>query len=191
MEKTTFMTVWGTFSYKVMPFEAMCSALAWTTHQLKQHILYYTTWLIVKLDPIKYIFEKPSLSKKIARWQVLLSKYDIVYVSQKAIKRSVIVEFLVEHTHEDYVLMTFVFSNKDLISVLHIDKEEYNEDIWKMYFDGASNALGQGIIVVLISSKGDYYPITAKLNFNCTNNVAEYKACVMSLQAAIERRPIL
>ena len=57
-------------------------------------MLYYTTWLIAKLDPIKYVFEKPSLSGRIARWQVLLSEFDILYVSQNTIKGSAIANFL-------------------------------------------------------------------------------------------------
>ena len=56
-----------------------------------------------------------------------------------------------------------------------------------MYFDGASNALGRGVGVVLISPKGNHCPFTAKLSFDCTNNVAEYEACVLGLQAAVER----
>ena len=46
--------------------EKMCYALAWTAQRLRQYLLYHTTWLISKLDPIKYIFEKPSLLGKIA-----------------------------------------------------------------------------------------------------------------------------
>ena len=57
-----------------------------------------------------------------------------------------------------------------------------------MYFDGVSNALGRGVGTVLISPEGNYCPFTAKLSFDCTNNVAEYKACVMGLQAAIEKK---
>ena len=57
------------------------------------HAMSYT-WLITRLDPIKYIFEKPSLSRRIAKWQVLLSEYDIRYVYKKAIKRSPVAEFL-------------------------------------------------------------------------------------------------
>ena len=38
--------------------------------------------------------------------------------------------------------MSFDFPNEDLMTVLQIDKEETLEaDGWKMYFDGASNAL--------------------------------------------------
>ena len=57
-----------------------------------------------------------------------------------------------------------------------------------MYFDGASNALGRGVGAVLISPKGNHCPFTAKLSFNCTNNVAEYEACVLGLQAAIKKK---
>ena len=46
--------------------EKMCCALAWTAQRLRQNMLYHTTWLIARLDHIKYIFEKPSLSGRIA-----------------------------------------------------------------------------------------------------------------------------
>ena len=57
-----------------------------------------------------------------------------------------------------------------------------------MYFDGASNALRRGVGAILISPKGNHFPFTAKLSFDSTNNVAEYEACVMGLQAAIEKK---
>ena len=57
-----------------------------------------------------------------------------------------------------------------------------------MYFDGASNALGHGVGTILISPKGNHCPFTTKLSFDCTNNVAEYEARVMGLQAAIEKK---
>ena len=145
-------------------------------------MLYHTTWLIARLDPIKYIFEKPSLFKRIVRWQVLLSEFDIFYVSQKAIKGSAIADFLAKRINEEYEPMSFDFSDKDLTEVLQIDKEEtLEEDGWKMYFDGASNALGSGVGAVLISSEGNHCLFTAKLSFECTNNVVEYEACVLSL----------
>ncbi|XP_017973624.1 PREDICTED: uncharacterized protein LOC108661419 [Theobroma cacao] len=128
---------------------------------------------MAKLDLIKYIFEKPFLSGRIARWQVLLSEYDIVYVSEKSIKGSIIVNFLADRANEDY-------ESKRTIS------NELNP--WKMYFDGASNALGHGIEAVLISPNEKYYPATARLNFNCTNNITEYEALVIGLQAAIEMK---
>ena len=57
------------YESKYLLVEKMCCALAWTTQRLRQYLLYHTIWLISKLDPIKYIFEKPSLSGWIARWK--------------------------------------------------------------------------------------------------------------------------
>ncbi|PKI33702.1 hypothetical protein CRG98_045907, partial [Punica granatum] len=55
-----------------------------------------------------------------------------------------------------------------------------------MYFDVAVNSMGSGIGAVLISPDRHYYPVVAKIDFPCTNNVAEYEACILGLQAAID-----
>ena len=68
-----------------MLVEKTCCALAWASKKLRQYMLYYTTWLVSRMDPIKYIFEKPALTGKIAQWQVLLSEFDILFVARKAI----------------------------------------------------------------------------------------------------------
>ncbi|RDY05263.1 hypothetical protein CR513_10902, partial [Mucuna pruriens] len=57
-----------------------------------------------------------------------------------------------------------------------------------MWFDGASNLLGNGIRVVLASPKDQCFPFTAKLRFNCPNNIAEYEACTMGLMMALEHQ---
>ena len=78
--------------------------------------------------------------------------------------------------------MSFDFPDEDLMTVLQIEKEEsLEEDGWKVYFDGASNVLGRGVGAILISPEGNHCPFTAKLSFDCTNNMAEYEACVMGL----------
>ena len=91
-------------------------------------MLYHSTWLIIRLDPIKYIFEKPSLFGRIARWQVLLSEFDILYVSQKTIKGSTIADFLAKRANEEYEPMSFDFPNEDLMVVLQIEEESFEED---------------------------------------------------------------
>ncbi|RDX73710.1 Retrovirus-related Pol polyprotein from transposon 17.6, partial [Mucuna pruriens] len=67
-------------------------ALVWATKRLRQYMLAHTTWLIDKTDPLKYIFQKPTLTGRIAHWQMALSEYDIVYTNQKAIKGSALAE---------------------------------------------------------------------------------------------------
>ncbi|KAK5773292.1 hypothetical protein PVK06_049598 [Gossypium arboreum] len=150
-------------------------------------MLYHTTWLISKLDPIKYMMESPALSGRMARWQILLSEYDIAYVSQKSIKGSAIADFLATRTMEGYEPLKFDFPDEDLMCITEMESESSKEKSWKMCFNGASNALGHGIRAILVSPNGNHYPFTARLNFFCTNNIAEYEACIMGLRASIER----
>ena len=93
-----------------------------------------------------------------------------------------IADFLAEKANEEYKPMSFDFPDEDLMTVLQIEEEESpKEDGWKMYFDGASNALGCDVGAMLISPEGNHCPFIAKLSFDCMNNVTEYKACVLGL----------
>jgi len=65
-------------------------------------------------------------------------------------------------------------------------KEDDVENTWTLFFDGASNSLGHGIRAILISPEKQYIPVTTRLCFDCTNNMAEYEACAMGIRAAIE-----
>ena len=46
--------------------EKTCCALAWAARHLRQYILTYIMFLISKMDLIKYIFEKPTLTRRLA-----------------------------------------------------------------------------------------------------------------------------
>ena len=118
---------------------------------------------------------------------MLLSKYDIQYVSQKAIKGSIIAEFLFERALEDYEPINFDFPDKDLIAFSHIEDESSEKPGWKLYFDRASNALGHSVDAILITLEGEYCPFISRLDYNCTNNMAEYEACAIGLQVAIDK----
>ncbi|XP_052723844.1 uncharacterized protein LOC128193781 [Vigna angularis] len=168
--------------------ERTCCALAWAAHRLRQYMLSHSTWLISKMDPIKYIFEKPALTGRIARWQVLLSEYDIVYVTQKSVKGSALAEYLAHQPISDYQPMQPEFPDEDIMALFEENGKIRGEETWILLFDGASNVMGHGIGVVLISPERQYTPMTATLCFNCTNNIAEYEACAMGIRAAIESK---
>jgi ribonuclease HI len=59
---------------------------------------------------------------------------------------------------------------------------------WTMVFDGAVNQYGHGIGAVTITPQGTHIPFTARLTFKCTNNTAEYEACIMGLEECIDLR---
>ncbi|XP_052488022.1 uncharacterized protein LOC105772048 [Gossypium raimondii] len=123
-----------------------------------------------------------------ARWQILLSEFDIVYINQKVVKGTAIVDFLASRALEDFEPLDFDFPNEDLICVATAEQGSQEYHPWKLNFDGASNAVGNGIGAVLMSPIGDHYPFTSKLDFDCTNNMVEYEAYIMGIRAAIERK---
>ncbi|RDX77092.1 Gypsy retrotransposon integrase-like protein 1, partial [Mucuna pruriens] len=55
-----------------------------------------------------------------------------------------------------------------------------------MWFDRASNIVGNGVGVVLISPCDQCFPFATKLGFDCTNNMAEYEAYTIGLLMALE-----
>ncbi|RDY12184.1 Retrovirus-related Pol polyprotein from transposon 17.6, partial [Mucuna pruriens] len=151
--------------------ERTCYTLVWALKRLRQYMLANTTCLISKTNPIKYIFEKSALIGRIARWQMALSKYDIVYTSQKAIKESVLVEHLAYHPVSDYQPLLHEFPDEHIMTIAGIEPEL---DKWTLWFDGASNLLENRIGVVL--------------GFDCINNMAEYEACAMGITMALEHQ---
>ena len=60
---------------------------------------------------------------------------------------------------------TFDFLNE---GVLQVEK-----DMQRMYFSEASNQKGFGVGILLVSPKWGQTPISVKLDFDVTNNVAE------------------
>ncbi|KAE8650554.1 hypothetical protein Csa_011705 [Cucumis sativus] len=103
------------------------------------------------MDPIKYIFEKPSLSGRIAKWQVLLSKYDLIYVTKKAIKGSAVANHLAAQPVADYEPMRVDFPYENIFLV---EKDVIDHETWIMLFNCVSNELGHGIGAVLIFPEG-------------------------------------
>ena len=81
--------------------------------------------------------------------------------------------------------MKFDFPGKDVMRLDDVEGVDPKER-WNPTFDGASNSIGHGIREILISPRNAHLPFTARLCFDCTNNVAEYEACVMGLEESID-----
>lgn len=61
--------------------ENTCCVLAWTAKRLRQYMLTHKTFLISKMDSVKYIFEKLALTGRNPRWQMALTEYYIQHIS--------------------------------------------------------------------------------------------------------------
>ena len=122
---------------------------------------------------------------RLAKWQILLTEFDIVYVTRTAMKAQALADHLAENpVDKEYEPLKTYFPDEE---VLCIDEVIADSDPgWKLFFDGAANMKGVGIGAVLISESGQHFPVTAQLRFYCTNNMAEYEACILGLRLAID-----
>ena len=126
-------------------------------------MLAYKVLLIARMDPLKYLMEKPIQDGKTAKWVLLLSEFDIKYVTQKSMKRRAVVDHLAYCSLGEAEEIQRDFSDEDIMGI--------EVESWKMYFDGATNKNISGIGVLLISPKGAHIPFSGTLNFPATNNV--------------------
>ncbi|KAK4727070.1 hypothetical protein R3W88_031987 [Solanum pinnatisectum] len=116
---------------------------------------------------------------------MFLSEFDIVYVTQKAIKAQALADHLVENlVDEKYELLKTYFPDEEVAFVGEDISEAYPG--WRVFFDRAANHQEKGIGAVLVSETGQHYLMAAKLQFDCTNNMAKYEACILGLKMAID-----
>lgn len=156
-------------------------------------MLTHTTLLISKIHPVKYIFEKPVLTRRVACWRMALNEYDIQNFIQKVVKGSVLSDYLSHQPLEDYQSMHFEFLDEDIMLIRDCNipgPEEGPEpgSRWTLVFDGASNTQGNKIGAVITSPTGFDLPFTTRLCFGWTNNMAEYEACIFDIEEAIDLR---
>ncbi|XP_050919774.1 uncharacterized protein LOC127137346 [Lathyrus oleraceus] len=145
------------------------------------------------MDQVNYIFEKPYLTGRVAHWKMDLTEYDVQHVTQKTIKRGMLPDYLAQQPLEDYQSMCFEFPNEEIMLIRDCNIPGPKEGPklgprWIVVFDGDSNAHGNDIGAIITSPTGFHLPFTARLCFECTNNMEEYEASIFGIEAVIDLR---
>ena len=163
--------------------ERLCLALVRATRRLIHYVTEISILLVSRLNSLRYLFDRPVMSGRLMRWLVLLTDFDIQYVTQKSVKRSVVVDHLASLTVLDDIPIDDEFPNEQFVSVTSIAG-------WRLYFDGAANQSGFGIGIILISPQSDHIPISVRLTFfdhhRLTNNIVEFETCITTLETTLD-----
>ena len=171
------------YEMRYVMIERLCLALVRATRKLRHYMTKFSVCLISRLDPLRYLFDKPALTGRLMRWIVLLSEFDIQYVSRKFIKGSIVAYHLASLSISKGRPIDDDFSDEEFVAMTSLSG-------WRMYFDGAANQSGFGIDVLLISSQGDHIPRSVRLAFSdrhpATNNIVEYETCILGLETTLE-----
>ncbi|XP_074277485.1 uncharacterized protein LOC141601116 [Silene latifolia] len=83
---------------------------------------------------------KPELSGRMAKWSVHLSGYDLKFEPRTAIKSQALADFV-----SDFCPALQTQAEQDILNL----EEDKGEQVWELHVDGASNAKGAGVGLVL------------------------------------------
>ncbi|XP_074297521.1 uncharacterized protein LOC141628255 [Silene latifolia] len=120
---------------------------------------------------------KPELSGRMAKWSVHLSGYNLKFELRTAIKSQALADFV-----SDFCPALQTQAEQDILSL----EEDKGEQVWELHVDGASNARGTGVGLVLKSPQGDLIVKAVRSEFKATNNEAEYEALILGLKLALD-----
>ena len=119
--------------------------------------------------PMKQVLHKPETSGRLMKWAIELSEFDIRYRPKTAIKAQVLADFIMEFTSAEPA--------KDAQATTDLST-------WKLSVDGALNAQGSGVGLILTSPEGIDIEYALRFGFNTSNNEAEYEAVIAGLNLA-------
>ena len=150
-------------------------------------MLSHTTYVIAKENPLRYMISRTYTSTHTTKWIMLLSKFDLEFISQKSIKGQVIANQLVESPLPSDHPLIIELPDDSVFSVSKVEEDvTLEEDVnITLFFDGSKCEQGQGAGVVFHTPQGIPIPLSFKLDFPCTNNNVEYEALILGLQATI------
>nr|XP_023873293.1 uncharacterized protein LOC111985877 [Quercus suber] len=159
--------------------EGACLAIVYASQRLRHYFMAYEVWLMTKSHAIKALLQQPILSGRISQWLLQLSQYDLRMGTPRAVKSQAIADLLAQFpSEEDFPLDDEVPGEVAMA-------EEVGEQ-WVMKFDGSSTAQSRGVGVVLYHEEEKVVALSFKLKFPCSNNTAEYEACLTELATALE-----
>ncbi|CAL2229234.1 unnamed protein product [Prunus armeniaca] len=173
--------------------ERLCLALYFTAIKLRHYMLPFTIYIIAKTDLIKYMLTRPMLRSRIGKWTMALTEFAFRYVPQKAVKGQAVVDFLADHPGEEIENMDSLdIKNADLLTRAHtcLNNPIYSVHLtpWKLYFNGSKTNVASGAGIVLEDPLGIVHCYSFQLDFQCTNNRAEYEALIIGLEMLVELR---
>nr|XP_023885972.1 uncharacterized protein LOC111998095 [Quercus suber] len=159
--------------------EGACLAIVYASQRLRHYFMAYEVWRMIKSHAIKALLQQPILSGRISQWLLQLSQYDLRMGTPRAVKSQAIADLLAQFPGEED------FPLDDEVPGEVAMAEEVGEQ-WVMKFDGSSTAQSRGVGVVLYHEEEKAVALSFKLKFPCSNNTAEYEACLTELATALK-----
>lgn len=82
------------YESKYILLERTCCTLTWVAQKLQHYILSYTTYVLSRMDSLKYIFQKTRFMGRLVKRNISLIEFDIIYMIQPAKKSRALADHL-------------------------------------------------------------------------------------------------
>ena len=148
--------------------EKLILALVTTSRKLRPYFQAHTVEVPTEY-PMKQILHKPETSRRLIKWAIELSEFNIRYKPRTAIKGQILVDFIMEITPAQSMEATQLAPDLP---------------IRRLSVDGAANAQGSGVRLILTSPDGIDTEYALRFNFQASNNEAEYEVVIVGLNLA-------
>jgi hypothetical protein len=115
--------------------------------------------IVPSSQPLKDVMRNREATGRIGKWAAELNEFNIDYVHRSSIQSQALADFIADWTPG-------------------AQGEETNKDteVWTVLCDGSWGTLGAGATAVLVAPSKVKTCYAARLDFSCTNNIAEYEA---------------
>ncbi|XP_074271115.1 uncharacterized protein LOC141595041 [Silene latifolia] len=112
-----------------------------------------------------------------AKWSVHLSGYEFKFEPYTAIKSQALADFV-----SDFCPALQTQVEQDILNL----EEDKGDQVWELHVDGAFDARGAGVGLVLKSPQGDLTVQAVRCELKATNNESEYEALILGLKLALD-----
>jgi hypothetical protein len=120
--------------------------------------------IVPSSQQLKDIIRNREATNRIGKWATKLNKFVNDFIHRSSIESQALAYFIVGWTPRC----------QDEASVS-------DEAMWTIFYDGSWGSFGAGATTILISPSKMKTSYAAKLEFQCTNNITQYEAILLSL----------
>jgi hypothetical protein len=121
--------------------------------------------IVPSSQPLKDIMRNREATGRIGKWAAELNKFTIDYVHRSSIQSQALADFIADWTPG-----------------AHEEGTSKDAKAWTVFCDGSWGAFDAGAAAVLVAPSKVKTCFAVKLDFSCTNNIAEYGALLLGLR---------
>jgi hypothetical protein len=143
--------------------EKLLYAVLMASRKLRHYFQAYHI-IVPSSHPLKDIMRNREATGRVGKWAAELNEFTIDYVHRSSIQSQALADFIVDWTPG-----------------AHEEGTSKDTKAWTVFCDGSWGTFGAGAAAVLVAPSKVKTCFAVKLDFSCTDNIAEYEALLLGL----------